>query len=326
MSQKKKERSPCFVLNVTTKKCRRRALSMLGPKRDTAHLISAAASAAYLFTKPMTKKTKKSVRPPFKTHGGKRYLANWIISNFPEDYQTLNYCEPMCAGASVFLNKTSSPQEVINDLDGGVVAIFKALRDEPVELVEKLSKIKYCEESFNEAIEKADHEYADYMDLAVNEYVLRRMSRGGMRKAFAWSDRKRGGKPGDVNAWETMLETLPKLSERLTGVTILNKSVFDIFKVWDEENCLIYLDPPYLPDTRSEGSTEIYKYEMSADDHIHLLAVAKNARAKIIISGYPSPLYNRTLKGWKVRKKNVANNSSQSKKKERRVEVLWMNY
>ena len=66
--------------------------------------------------------------------------------------------------------------------------------------------------------------------------------------------------------------------------------------------------------------------ELTVEDHIHLLHLAKNARGKIVISGYPSPLYNRTLKNWRCKKKNVANHSSQAKVKERRIECLWMNY
>jgi DNA adenine methylase len=274
----------------------------------------------------MTTKIKKKLRPPVKTHGGKYYLADFIISYFPENYKELNYCEPMCAGASVFLNKEPSPHEVINDIDKGLVYVFKALRDEPNEFIERLKRIRYTERAFKMALNKAEEGFEDYIDHAVNEYMLRRMSRGGMKKAFAWSERLRGGQPGDVNAWETMLEELPRIAERVKNTTILNESVLGIIKIWDAEDTLMYLDPPYLPDTRSEGSTEVYEHEMTVEDHISLLSQAKACRGKVIISGYSSSLYNRTLKGWKVKKKNVANHSGQGKQKERRVESIWFNY
>jgi len=270
--------------------------------------------------------TKKKLRPPVKTHGGKFYLCEFIISNFPENYQELTYCEPMCAGASVFLNKEPGHNEVISDIDTGLVYVFKALRDEPKEFIDRLKRIRYTERSFKMAVNRAKQDFADYLDHAVNEYMLRRMSRGGMKKAFAWSDRERGGQPGDVNAWETMLCQLPVVAERVKNTVILNKPVFEILKVWDEEDTLFYLDPPYLPETRTDGATAVYDHEMTVEDHIALLALAKNCKGKVIISGYSSPLYNRTLKGWKVKKKNVPNNSSQAKTKDRRIEVLWMNY
>ena len=275
----------------------------------------------------MTKTTKKKLRPPVKTHGGKFYLCNWIIENFPPNHEELTYCEPMCAGASVFLNKATSKQEVINDIDKGLVCVFKSLRDEPKEFIDRIKRIKYTERAFKMAQTKHDEgKFDDYLDQGINEYMLRRMSRGGMKKAFAWSDRLRGGQPGDVNAWETMIEELPGIAERVKNTIILNKPVFDVIKIWDEEDTLLYLDPPYLHSTRTEGSTNAYEHEMTVEDHMNLLHLAKTARGKVIISGYSSPLYNRTLKGWKTKKKNVANNSGQGKVKERRLEVIWMNY
>lgn len=274
----------------------------------------------------MKKCKKKRLRPPVKTHGGKWYLAPWIVENFPANYEELTFVEPMCAGASVFLNKNPSREETINDLDKGLISVFKSLRDEPKEFIERLKRVRYTERAFKMALKKSEEGFEDYIDAGVNEYMLRRMSRGGMKKSFAWSERTRGGKPGDVNAWKTMIDELPAVAERLKNTIILNTSIFNVFKNWDEEDTLWYLDPPYLPDTREENSSKIYEHEMSVDDHIQLLNIIKNARGKVIISGYASPLYNRALKGWKVKKKNVPNNSGQGKTKERRLEVIWMNY
>lgn len=266
------------------------------------------------------------MRPPIKTHGGKYYLYNWIIEHFPEDYEDLIYCEPFCAGGSVFLNKEPSCEEVINDIDPGVVYVFKALRDEPKEFIARIKRTRYTERAFKMAQTRSENGFDDYIDHAVNEYILRRMSRGGLKRAFAWSERLRGGQPGDLNAWETMIDHLPAISERVQGVSILNKCFTEVVKVWDEENSFFYLDPPYLHSTRTEGTTSAYEFEMTVEDHINMLHLANNARGKVIISGYASPLYNRSLKEWKCEKKNMANHSSQSKKKERRVECIWMNY
>jgi DNA adenine methylase len=266
------------------------------------------------------------LRPPIKTHGGKFYLSNWVIENFPKDYQKLDYCEPFCGGASVFLNKERSPEETIADVDRGVICVFKALRDEPKEFIQRLKRTKYTESTFKYHLKRSEGDIKDYIEKAANEYILRRMSRGGLKKAFAWSERLRGGVPGDLNAWNTMLEMLPFIAERIQGVNIVCASFADVVKNWDEENVLTYLDPPYLHSTREESSTDAYEHELTVENHIELLKVIKNARGKIVISGYSSPLYKKTLEGWKMRKKDVANHSSQSKSKQRRVECLWMNY
>ncbi len=273
----------------------------------------------------MTTKIKK-LRPPIKSHGGKFYLTDFIISHFPKNYEELNYCEPFCSGASVFLNKAPSPEETLCDVDRGIISIFKALRDEPKEFISRIKRIRYTENTFKRALRLSSTNIKDYIDKAVNEYVLRRMSRGGMKKSFAWSDRIRGGQPGDVNAWQTMYKQLPLMANRVKDVTILHVCFKQVVKIWDEEKMLIYLDPPYLPSTRSDGSASIYEHEMSVDDHVAMLNFVKNARGKVLISGYVSPLYNRHLMNWKCSKKDMPNHSSQTKKKDRRIEVLWRNY
>ena len=272
-----------------------------------------------------TKKTTK-MRPPIKTHGGKYYLSNWIIEHFPEGYEDMVYCEPFCAGASVFLNKKPSMEEVISDIDTGVISVFKSLRDEPQEFITRIKRTRYTERAFKMAQNRSEKPFDDYIDHAVNEYVLRRMSRGGLKRAFAWSERTRGGKPGDLNAWDTMIESLPLIAERIKNTNILSENFVQIIKVWDEDETFFYLDPPYLHSTRSEGATNAYEHELTVEDHISMLLLANNARGKVIISGYASPLYNRHLKEWNCKKKSVANHSGQSKTKERRTECIWMNY
>ena len=270
------------------------------------------------------------IRPPVKIHGGKFYLNKWVIEQFPQNYKELVYVEPFCGGISVLLNKERSEKEVINDTDDGLICLLKSLRDEPKEFIGRLKRVKYCENTFLGAVRKAknEDETKDYVDKAVTEFILRRMSRGGMKKAFAWSERLRGGQPGDVNAWETILERLPAIAERLQGVIILCEDFRKVLDVWDEDNSLLYLDPPYLPTTRSEGSREIYEYEMSVEDHISMLNMLKSSRGKILLSGYLSTLYTRMLNKeiWRYKRKSMAAHASQAKTKTRRLEYLWMNY
>jgi DNA adenine methylase len=151
------------------------------------------------------------------------------------------------------------------------------------------------------------------------------MSRGGVCKNFAWSERQRGNKPGDVNAWKTIIKELPAVSERLQGVYILSEKALDVIYAFNAPNVLLYCDPPYLPETRT--STDSYgEYEMTAEEHDTLAQMLLKFRGKVIISGYPSVLYKRLYKDWRCVKKNIANHASQAKVKEDRTEVLWMNY
>jgi len=266
-----------------------------------------------------------TIRPPFKIHGGKYYLSKWVISNFPPDYEKLDYVEPYVGAGSVLLNKNiSEGMEALNDVDPGVIQIFRALRDEANHFIGRIKRVKYCEATFERALAKKDTKFKDYMDHAVNEYVLRRMSRGGLRSNFAWSNRSRGGQPGDVNAWETMLEQLPIIATRIENINIFHKPALEVIKAFNDSDVLVYCDPTYLPDTRATATA--YEFEMSTDDHIALAEALNQFKGKVLISGYPSALYKRLYADWKCVRKKVANHASQQRKKEHKTECLWMNY
>lgn len=272
----------------------------------------------------MKEKTKK-MRPPFKIHGGKFYLSSWIIKHFPEGYQEMDYLEPFAGALSVFLNKDKSSTEYINDTNLGIIQIFRALRDEPKTFITRIKRTRYTERVFNRSVNREGKEFDDYMDHAINEFILRRMSRGGLKKAFGWSTRKRGGQPGDLNAWETIIEQLPLIADRLKNVQIFQKNAHYVIKAFNEENMLCYCDPPYLPDVRTSPSA-YGDDEMSTDDHIALSQALLAFKGKVIISGYPSTLYNRIYGDWRCVKKKIANHSSQQKTKKYKTECLWMNY
>ena len=53
--------------------------------------------------------------------GGKSFLSRWIISNFPENYQSMTYCEPFGGGGWVLFKKDESSVEIYNDLNSDLV-------------------------------------------------------------------------------------------------------------------------------------------------------------------------------------------------------------
>ena len=259
------------------------------------------------------------LRPVFKCHGGKNYLAQWIISQFPKKFNT--YVEGCGGAASVLLNKPRSPTEVYNDADPAIANIFFQLANHPTEFLSYINKIEYTVETFENS---KIYEHKGDLESAVRELVTRRMSRGGLKKAFSWSTRLRGGRPGDLNAWETYKDHLELIVKRLDGVKIECMNVIDLIDQYDGPDTLFYIDPPYLPSTRQ--SHNIYAFEMSEKDHLTLIEKVNAVKGKVIISGYSSPLYDKNLKNWKLACRPVANHSSQSKHKEKRIECLWMNY
>ena len=257
------------------------------------------------------------LRSPFKSPGGKFYNREFVIGHFPVGYQHHLYAEPYCGSAIIAISKPPSVCEIINDLDIGVIAILSEIRDHPNEFIDQLKNIPYTEESFKKALN-------DEYPFAVNEFVLRRMSRGGMKKSFAWSNRMRGGTFGDVNAWNTIIDQLPHIYARLANVTILNNYALNIIDALDDKNTFLYLDPPYVHSTRH--SKNIYSNEMTDEDHRILGERLLKFKGKVLLSGYPSALYDEIFVGWHTAEKVIANHASQQKIKNKKIERLWHNY
>lgn len=267
------------------------------------------------------------LRPPVKTHGGKYYLAPFIIDNFPNNYEDLNYGEVFVGGGSVLLQKKKSHLEQICDTDWGIMCIWRSLKKEPEEFIARLKSLTYSAETFEKSrLFMEDPPDTDPIKWGLHEYVVRRMSRGGMRKAFAWSERLRGGKPGDLNAWETALELLPAIAERVKDVVPRCYDFRVSMKVMNDPSYVLYLDPPYMKATRAKGATEVYKNEMTDEDHNGMLDLCLSSKAKIIVSGYESSLYNDKLSSWNKVFKNVPNHSGQNSHKVTKREVLWKNF
>jgi DNA adenine methylase len=81
---------------------------------------------------------------------------------------------------------------------------------------------------------------------------------------------------------------------------------------------LVYCDPPYLQQTRS--STRRYRFDYEEDDHRELLRLLKHLPCQVILSGYPSALYDEALAGWQSLALQVMNQSGV------RTEKLWFNF
>ena len=80
----------------------------------------------------------------------------------------------------------------------------------------------------------------------------------------------------------------------------------------------MYVDPPYLPETRKD--LDLYTYEMSEEDHVELLACLISLPCMVMISGYDSALYNDTLTGWST------HTFSAQTRRGPATEKIWFNY
>jgi DNA adenine methylase len=79
-----------------------------------------------------------------------------------------------------------------------------------------------------------------------------------------------------------------------------------------------YLDPPYLPSTRSKA--KIYRHEMTTEDHARLLDVILRLPCHVLIHGYPSAMYSAALWNWRTFTYRAMTRGGL------RTEQIWANY
>ncbi len=262
------------------------------------------------------------LRPPVKWHGGKYYLAKRIISFFPPHRI---YLEPFGGAASVLLNKPPVEVEAYNDLDLKITRLFRVLQKQGRQFVERVQFIPYSQYEFESAATYAPG--ASEFDKAVSDFVRWRQSFGGRGTTWSYTTRRaRGGMAGDVNAWWTAIDQLPEIIERLRRVQILSQPAIEAIRRFDHPDALIYCDPPYVHETRAANSRDVYGVEMTEQEHRELGDVLKRCVSKVVISGYPSPLYEDILGSWRRVEFDIANHAAGGRRKSRKREVLWMNW
>jgi DNA adenine methylase len=267
---------------------------------------------------------------PLKWHGGKYYLTKPILDLMPKEHR--HYVELFGGGLAVLWAKNPvGVSEVVNDVNGNLTNLYRVLKSEKLfaKFLRRVQAIPFSRIEWEEARQNlAEQPNARRVARAVWFFVLNRMSLAGRMKEFASisKTRTRGGMNEQVSAWQGVVEDLPAIHERLWRVVVENKPAIELMPAHDVEGCVQYCDPPYLACTRT--AKNVYgEFEMSDKDHRRFLEVAKSLKhAKVLISGYPSELYDKVLKSWNRRTFDRANSAAGGETKRRMTEVVWMNY
>ena len=266
-----------------------------------------------------------AARSPLRWLGGKSTIAPWVISKFPP-HRT--YVEPFGGGAAVLLSKPKSKKEVYCDVDKRLVHLFRELRDNHEELLQRLLLTPYSRQVRDNCLGKRD---------PFSFFICSQQSFGGMVDKTAWgmvTTHSSHGMASTVQHYVRVLEALPDIAARLKDVRI-NQGTWTRSWKYDSEETLYYLDPPYVPSTRRDGD---YEHEMSLDDHVNLVKQVQELKGSIVISGYPNKVYAELEdEGWKRYDKNttcmvVARTKATGLKGEgnvsreqHRTESLWLN-
>ena len=254
--------------------------------------------------------------------GSKWNIATRLVELIPEHH---SYVEPYFGSGAVLFNKPVSDIETINDLDQDVVNLFLCIQEDSERLVRMVMTTPFSRKMYDSAFG-----FEDFITETIGEEPYRKalifLVRCWQGHGFRTNGNKVGWKNDVVGRerayalwnWYRLPEWIIDIAERLRIVQIENRPALEVIKRFNYSNVFMYIDPPYLLDTRAGKQ---YKHEMLDADHEDLLKTLLQSKAKIMISGYESEMYNDYLAGWKKRQF-----SSCAEHGKPRTETVWMNY
>jgi DNA adenine methylase len=223
--------------------------------------------------------TKKLVGP-LRWYGGKCRLVSKLLPFVP-DHQT--YVEVFAGGAALFFAKDTSPIEVINDLDSGIVNFYRVLRDPgKFKRFQFLVSLTPFSREEHARCKATWADYEDEVERAHRWFVVNRMCYGGVfDSGFGKSvTAGRNGMATNVASYLSTIDRLPQIAARLLRVQLENQDFREIIEGYDRPETFFYLDPPYVLSTRKNKA---YRHEMTDDDHRELVEALLNIRGKAVL-------------------------------------------
>lgn len=207
------------------------------------------------------------LKPPISRMGGKSKLRKTIIEMIPEH---TCYAEIFFGAGWVYFGKEKSKVEVINDIDGELVNLFKIIKYHGEE-IKRLMAYEICSRDIFNEYKNIDINSLTDVQRAVRYIYLLSQSFAGKGENFGYGTT---GMPGP-QIFNT--ENLLKIKERLRNTYVENLDFEKIIKKYDRPHTFFFCDPPYF-------ETKGYKDKFKEKDHIKLRDLLKNIQGKFLLT------------------------------------------
>ena len=261
--------------------------------------------------------------PALRYHGAKFRLAPWLQQFFPPHRC---YTEAFGGAAGVLLKKPRCYAEVYNDLDGSIVNFFRVLRDPQMRarLIEALRWTPYARDEFVLAQKPVTDDPVERARCVAIRAAMGFGSAGATKDQTGFRTDTTRAYSTAQHVWARYPDSLVAIGQRLQGVLIENRPAAEVLRQHDAADTLHYVDPPYLLATRVlNPGRRYYAHELADHEHVELLAILRSLQGMVVLSGYPSTLYDELLPGWQ--RHTTKSRISAGRGTITRDEVVWIN-
>lgn len=222
-----------------------------------------------------------TLKPILKWVGGKRQLLDDILPLIPSNPSC--YAEPFIGGAAVLL-ALRPEHAIINDYNPELVNVYRTVRDNPDELLERLEEHKANDSSdyyyqIRSLDRTADFDNLSEVNRAARVLYLNKTGYNGMFRVNSLGQLNvpygRYKNPNIVNR-----EGILALSEYLKGdIKILCGDYATALDTLDE-NSFVYLDPPYMPISPTAAFTGYTENGFGVAEQERLHSVCENLKSR----------------------------------------------
>lgn len=256
------------------------------------------------------------------------------------------YWEVFCGGGSVFLAKTPSRQETINDLHPGLINMLGTLASARYEeLLERLNRTPFIEQNVGAALDYIESHKPEsiatpfvvsdeQLEWAYAHFVLWWSGKGGIAggpqegQVSIRMDSKGGAMP---SRFRSAIESISWLHARLERVGIYNRDAFELLEtIEDARGTVIYADPTFIQ------RDHLYHYALrtrrgglfdnAGDDHDRLAGLLRRfKKTKVVLRYYSDPRLDDLYPESWARVDCTRNKRSAGNKKDGAPDLLLVN-
>jgi DNA adenine methylase len=202
--------------------------------------------------------------------GGKRKLADHLLPLFP-DHQC--YVEPFCGAAALFFLKRPSEVEVLNDINGDIVNLYRVVKHHLEELYKQFKWVLTSRQNWS-WMQSTPVETLTDVQCAARFLYLQKLAFGGKVEGQSFGTATTSRPRFNIY---TLEQDLADAHYRLSGATIENLSWDKVVEKYDRPHTLFYCDPPYW-------QTEGYGVDFGFEHYERMAELAKSMQGNLIIS------------------------------------------
>ena len=213
--------------------------------------------------------TRDSPAPVLKWAGGKRQLMEEICRRLPETIAT--YYEPFVGGAAVFFqlaHEKRFERAVLADRNADLIAVYRALQGDADKVIDLLSDEPYADNSEKTYYEIRALKPRKLAEKAARFIYLNKTGYNGLHRV---NSRGEFNVPFGRYAKPNICDT-PRLLAAARALQDVRLVVADFEYVCREarKGDAVYLDPPYLPVSRTANFAAYHSERFGVDEHERL--------------------------------------------------------